>query len=178
MPHQDSFSDRRVLLGLGALAAAGGLSTAAQAQPAGAHTAVFATCAAAMQASLAGVQQVLVLSYDDKSLPAPSIYQHAGGEPKHSAKFKASDGSWWELSETSVSLAAFGARGDHQDDTAALENAFAYLTQKGGGELFVPPGFFVFTRDVRLLGNNVTIRGTGPASVLQGKNNARLILGR
>jgi len=171
--------DRRALLGVGAVAAAALAGTAADAQTPPTRSLVLADRGAALRdkPDLAGVGQLLVLRYDDKSLACPAVYQRAGAEPAHPGKFKAWDGSWWELAELSVSLAAFGARGDRGDDTAAIESAFAYLTAKGGGELVVPPGFFAYTSDVRLLGNDIHIRGAGASSVLHGKNNARLILG-
>ncbi|MCS0496875.1 hypothetical protein NVS89_17410 [Ancylobacter sp. MQZ15Z-1] len=124
------------------------------------------------------VHSLVISSYAEDVPFSPATYRASVNEPSHPGKLQTADGRWWEMVDGNVSLFAFGAKGDGGDVFKELQDALDYLSAKGGGELFIPQGRFSFSKDVRILGHNITLRGVGPASRLSGTNNARLIVGK
>lgn len=66
----------------------------------------------------------------------------------------------------SVSIKDFGAKGDGTtNDTTAFQNALTYLS--GGGELYIPPGTYIYTTTLNMSIKGLTVRGCGKTSLLQ-----------
>lgn len=77
-----------------------------------------------------------------------------------------------------MDLRFFGLKGDNATDGATqLAALITYMTTIGGGEVFIPPGNFVYGSDQRVLGNYISWIGTGPKSALVPKNSAKFYLG-
>ena len=88
-------------------------------------------------------------------------YTRALSEPTHEGKLQTADGSWWSLSERSVTPNMFGAIGDGTtDDGSSIQDALEFLEFHGGGILQILPQTYL-TANMLAVGNNITIRGPG-----------------
>ncbi|MDQ8050688.1 glycosyl hydrolase family 28-related protein [Luteibacter sp.] len=68
-----------------------------------------------------------------------------------------------------VSVKDFGATGDGiTDDTANIQKALDAVRLAGGGEVYVPPGTYIYSQSLRV-GSNTRFYGDGDASVLKAK---------
>lgn len=86
-----------------------------------------------------------------------ALYKRVAAEPTHEGKAQSASGVWYEyVLEGFVNVRQFGAVGNWTttDDTAAFNNAFHYLEQRGGGMLVVPPALY------GILGGLVSIGST------------------
>lgn len=73
-----------------------------------------------------------------------------------------------DLEDREINVKWFGAIGNGiADDTTAIEEAIAYLYQRGGGRLFFPKGTYLISRKIVLTGRNVLITGSGHATVIK-----------
>lgn len=60
-----------------------------------------------------------------------ALYVRVTAEPSHAGKAQSADGAWWELSESTVRPAMFGAKGDLvADDADAINDCLAYFKAK------------------------------------------------
>lgn len=65
-----------------------------------------------------------------------ALYRRAWSAPTHAGKFQSADGQWWGISEPSIFVEQFGAKGDGvADDYPAIQAAHDYLLSQGGGDL-------------------------------------------
>lgn len=59
-----------------------------------------------------------------------ALYKRASSEPTHAGKVQSADGAWWELSDQTLNVKMFGAKGDGTtDDWQAITNAIEYCRQ-------------------------------------------------
>lgn len=76
---------------------------------------------------------------------------------------------WDSVAGEIINARDFGAVGDGvTDDSSALNDALGVLADKGGGTLFLPPGYtYKINTTLTILSNGVTIKGGGFATILK-----------
>lgn len=105
----------------------------------------------------------------------PVLYKKVISQPTHAGKFQSADGAWWEIASNRVCVSAFGGFGSGVDGGPAINNALAFLLQKGGGELIadklytcltpiVTPGIGGDPYATRVWSSKIVFKGRGPGT--------------
>jgi hypothetical protein len=118
------------------------------------------------------INLVRIAGYTSVGDGGGASYKRVGSEPPHAGKVQSSDGTWWELLETTVTPQMFGAVADGTtDDTIAIQAAIDYAESlvvnfTRGATVLLPPGGYFLSSTLTINSNQITIQGYGQASML------------
>ena len=150
---------------VGLLAPPPGSAAEPAAQNAAAEPVQFETRALAVAAAIPpSAGSVFIRGYYAGGDGGGALYKRLSAAPATPAawRFQSADGAWWQMAGPTISIRAFGAKGDERaDDTMATQDFFAALAALGasgfvdGGRYSVNPVTLSKLRGVRVQGAGV-----------------------
>lgn len=112
-----------------------------------------------------GVTRVRTRYFDDATQLGGANYKRVASQPAHDLAWQDAAGTWFEIDEQNVNICQAGAVVDGVTaDTAAIQKAIDYISEKNGGKVLFPPGTTCIDDTMLIEHSHVFLEGTGPAA--------------